>query len=222
MCLSSRWGFDLDTLGRRAHCQGPAANAHSTMRDENKEDAVHNRSERRRAAWTALAAEPAVRAAERAILTGSAAVLAETLAVSTAAEARRRLAHVLELKARADEDATQRDAYQRAADDLRGWAATNYLAALREPRECLLHVTDRAGDGAPTSARPRNPYTEESISLRRSRPRPPFPGQRRRSPFDVGDAVAPRVAKTPHEARGERRVGGAAVHEDSRSTVAAG
>jgi hypothetical protein len=80
---------------------------------------------------TALAAEPAVRAAERAIVTGSSAVLAETLAVSAAAESRCRLDHVLDLKARADNDPELREAYQRAADDLRRWAATIYLAAVR-------------------------------------------------------------------------------------------
>jgi hypothetical protein len=85
---------------------------------------VPNLSERRFDAWTALAAEPAVRAAERAIVTGSPAVLADALAVSTAAESRRRLAHVLELKDRADRDPALCDAYQRAADDLRSWAAT--------------------------------------------------------------------------------------------------
>lgn len=147
-------------------------------------------SERRLDAWTALAAEPAVRAAERAIVTGSSAVLADTLAVSTAAESRRRLAHVLELKDRADRDSERRDAYQRAADDLRRWAANVYLAALREPGECLLRLTGRPGGTRPTTtAKPRNSYTEESISLRRSVPRPPFPGQRRRRPFDAG-AVA--------------------------------
>ena len=61
-------------------------------------------SERRIDAWTAVAAEPAVHAAERAIATGSSTVLADTLAVSTAAECRRRLAGVLELKDRAERD----------------------------------------------------------------------------------------------------------------------
>jgi hypothetical protein len=144
-------------------------------------------SERRIDAWTALAAEPAVRAAERAIVTGSPAVLADTLAVSTATEARRRLAHVLELEKRADADPARRDAYERAADDLRGWSAAVHLAALREPHECLLRRTGKRGDARrSTAAGPRNPYTEESISLRRSVVRPPFPGQRKRRPFDAG------------------------------------
>jgi hypothetical protein len=157
---------------------------------------VPNLSERRFDAWTALAAEPAVRAAERAIVTGSPAVLADTLAVSTAAESRRRLAHVLELKDRADRDPARRDAYQRAADDLRSWAATVNLAALREPRQCLLHLTGQAGDSQPaTTPTRRNPYTEESISLRRSVPRPPFPGQRKRRPCDAGAAAETRLGE---------------------------
>ena len=87
--------------------------------------------DRRAEARIALAAEPAVRAAERALVTGSARVLAETLAVAAAAEARRRLESVLELKARADADPARRDAYGLAADDLRRWAAEVYLAVLR-------------------------------------------------------------------------------------------
>jgi hypothetical protein len=154
---------------------------------------VPDLSERRVDAWTALAAEPAVRAAERAIVTGSPAVLADTLAVSTAAESRRRLAHVLELKDRADRDPALRDAYQRAADDLRSWAATVYLAALREPRGCRLASTAPIGQ---------NPFTEESISLRRSAPRPPFPGQRRRSPFAL-----PQMESSPHRGPGSPRPG---------------
>jgi hypothetical protein len=138
---------------------------------------VPDLSERRLDAWTSLAGEPAARAAERAIVTGSSAVIADTLAVSTAAESRRRLAHVLELRDRADRDPERRDAYQRAGDDLRRWAATVYLAARREPRGCLLRLADRPRDARPaTAAKSRNPHTEESISLRRSVPRPPFPG----------------------------------------------
>lgn len=91
--------------------------------------------ERRSDAWTALAAEPAVRAAERAIVTRSPLTLADTLAVATAAESRRRLARVLELKDRADADPRAREAYQRGADDLRAWAAGVYLASLRDPVE---------------------------------------------------------------------------------------
>ncbi len=141
---------------------------------------MDTRDARRFDAWTALAAEPAVRAAERAIVTGSAVVLADTLSVATASESRRRLAHVLELKRRADADPEKRGAYQQAAGDLRSWAAGVYLAALREPREPV-----------------RNPYTEESISLRRSGPRPRFPGQRKRHPFDAGAPAEPRMGSTP-------------------------
>jgi hypothetical protein len=139
--------------------------------------------ERRIDAWTALAAEPAVRAAERAITTGSAAVLADTLAVSAAAESRRRFAHVLDLKARAERDPRRRDAYHQAADDLRGWAATVYLAALRDPHARVPRTSSRPGG---TSTEPGNAYTEESISLRRMGPRPPFPGQRKRRPPSAG------------------------------------
>jgi len=140
---------------------------------------VPNFSEGRMDAWAALAAEPAVRAAERALVTNSAAVLADTLAISTAAESRRRVGHVLELEDRAERDPSRRDAYQRAADDLRSWAAGVYLATLREPD---AHI-------APPKRKPvvkhRNPHSEEGISLRRSVPRPPFPGQRRRRPFSA-------------------------------------
>lgn len=79
--------------------------------------------------WTAFAAEPAVRAAEQAILTGAAAVLADTLAVAVRAGSRRRVADVLELRDRAESDPGSRDAYQDAADELRNWAAGVYLAA---------------------------------------------------------------------------------------------
>lgn len=88
-------------------------------------------SEPRIDAWTARAAEPAVRAAERALVTESAAVLADTLAISTAAESRRRFARVLALKDQAAHDPGRRDAYQEAADDLRNWAAAVHLTALR-------------------------------------------------------------------------------------------
>jgi hypothetical protein len=82
--------------------------------------------------WTAVAADPAVRAAERAIVTETDAILADTLAIATRVEARRRLARVLELKDRAAHDPGGRDAYHRAADELRNWAAGVYLASLRE------------------------------------------------------------------------------------------
>lgn len=142
------------------------------------------------------------------------AVLADTLAVSTAVEARRRLAQVLEFKERADGDPARRDAFQRAADDLRAWAATVYLAALREPHECLLRPADRPGDTRPpTTAKPRNPYTEESISLRRSVPRPPFPDQRKRRPFDAGAAAETQDADPPPD-------GTLAGSEDSRRAIA--
>lgn len=81
-------------------------------------------------AWTKRAAEPAVRATERALVVPSSSLLADTLAVSTATAARRRLAHVLNLKARAEVEPNRRDAYHRAADDLRNWAAAVYLATL--------------------------------------------------------------------------------------------
>lgn len=138
-------------------------------------------SERRIDAWTALAAEPAVRAAERAIATGSNTVLADTLAISTAAESRRRLASVLALKTEAERDSGRREAYQRAADDLRSWAAGVYLAALRDAD---THVAPPGGRPGRTNPEPvvkhPNRYTEESASLRRHAPRLPFPGQRRR------------------------------------------
>lgn len=153
---------------------------------ERQGDVVHDRSQRRIDAMTTLAAEPAVRAAERAIMTESATVLADTLAISTAAESQRRLAHVLTLKDRAERDPGIRDAYQRAADDLRSWAGGVYLAALREPESQIARPT--ASEGR-TKRKPvlkhKNPYSEEGISLRRSVPRPPFPGQRRQRPFFV-------------------------------------
>jgi len=123
--------------------------------------------DRRIDAWTALAAEPAVRAAERSLVTRSDRLLADTLAVAVAAEARRRHAEVAELKARADADPARREAYARAADDLRSWAAGVYLAALGSPRR------PAAAAGG---------HTEESVSVRRSLVRPPFPGQRKRRP----------------------------------------
>jgi hypothetical protein len=162
-----------------------------------KEEAVPSLSERRIDAWSTLAAEPAVRAAERAIVTESTAVLADTLAISSGAEARRRLARVLDLKEQADRDPTRRDAYRRAADDLRSWAAGVYLATTRAP-----HRQDRrAGDAArrEPGAGPENPHTEESISLRRSVPRPPFPGQPRRSPFDLAAPATPPPPPDPIE-----------------------
>jgi hypothetical protein len=145
--------------------------------------------------WTAVAAEPAVRAAEQAIVAETDAVLADTLAISARVEARRRLAHVLELKDRAERDPGTRDAYHRAADELRHWAAGVYLASLREP-----HMrTGSTGRPERTSRGPvvkhRNPHTEESASLRRSVPRPPFPGQRRR-PFDSPGAPLGDVRET--------------------------
>jgi hypothetical protein len=132
-------------------------------------------SERRIDAWTALAAEPAVRAAERAIVTGSHAVLADTLAIATATEARRRLRRVLDLKGEADVDADRRDDYLRAADDLRSWAATVYLAALRDPR--ARQPAPRRGSSVTPLSKPRTPATEESISIRRSIVTAPVPGQ---------------------------------------------
>ncbi|HEY3542363.1 MAG TPA: hypothetical protein VGK79_07460 [Gaiellaceae bacterium] len=96
--------------------------------------------ERRSNTATALAAEPAVRAAERAIVTGSVTVLADTLAISTAAECRRRLAGVLDLKDRAERDPGRRAAYEQAANDLRDWAAAVYLAGVSSPSERVLNT----------------------------------------------------------------------------------
>jgi len=169
-----------------------------------------NLHERRIDAWTSLAAEPAVRAAERAIVTESATVLADTLAIATAAEAHRRVAHVLNLKDRADADAGRRDAYQRAADDLRNWAAGIYLATLRDAQ--VAHPLGRPSEPSRKPVlRHGNPYSEEGISLRRSARRPPFPGQRKRSPF---------VAHPPVSRRPDQLVADSGGHE--RATVAVG
>ena len=155
-------------------------------------------SERRHDAWTALAAEPAVRAAERAIVTGSPTILADTLAISVAAESRRRLARVYALKDQAERDPRKRDAYQRAAHDLRTWAADAYLATRGGP-----YTTDRASTSRPDRAdrqpvvKHANPYTEESISLRRLVPRPPFPGQRKRHPRNADSSSETQRADLP-------------------------
>ena len=50
-----------------------------------------------------------------------------------------------------------------------------------------------------------NPHTEESISLRRLAPRPPFPGQRRRHPYFLmhpapTPAAGRAVARDPEQA----------------------
>lgn len=125
--------------------------------------------------WTAVAADPAVRAAEQAIVTETDAILADTLAIATRVEARRRLARVLELKDLAERDPGSRDAYHRAADGLRNWAAGVYLASLREPQARV------ASKGRPerTPRRPvvkhKNPHTEESASRGRTVLRPPSP-----------------------------------------------
>jgi len=147
---------------------------------------VPNLNECRIDAWSALVAEPAVRAAERAIVTKSDTVLADTLAISTAAESRRRLAHVLNLKEHAEHDPSRRDAYQRAADDFRSWAAAVYLATLGQPHAQIARLAGQPGrmDRKPL-VKHKNPHSEEGISLRRSIPRPPFPGQRRRRPFSA-------------------------------------
>jgi len=158
---------------------------------------VPDLGQRRLDAWTALAAEPAVRAAERAIVTESPAVLADTLVVSTAAESRRRLARVLDLKEQAESDPQRRDAYQRAADDLRRWAASVYLATLGAPQTRDRGSASRSARGP--VVKHTNPSTEESISLRRLVPRPPFPGQRRRHPVYT---VTP--SETQHAEHDER------------------
>jgi hypothetical protein len=131
----------------------------------------------------ALAAEPAVRAAERAIVTESSTVVADTLAVSTAVESRRRLARVLELKDRADSDPDHRDAFHRAAEDYRNWAAGVYLAATGDQQVRFAPPpARRAGTTRAPVVKHKNPYTEESMSLRRLIPRPPVAGQPRRRP----------------------------------------
>lgn len=177
--------------------------------EEQEEEAVPSLSERRTDAWTALAAEPAVRAAERALVTESGAVLHDTLSIAVGAAVRRRLARVLDLKDRAAANPERREAYQRAADDLRNWAAGVYLAALRDSESMTQPETS-----GPRGRRPkpvvkhRNPHTEESISLRRNGPRPPFPGQRKRRP---GDRVPVDVAARSDERRsrhGSKRIDG--------------
>jgi hypothetical protein len=168
---------------------------------DDKEEAMPDLSERRHDAWTALAAEPAVRAAERAIVTESPTILADTLAISVAAESRRRLARVYALKDQAERDTRKRDAYQRAAHDLRTWAADAYLATRGAP-----YTTDRASTSRPDRAdrqpvvKHANPYTEESISLRRLVPRPPFPGQRKRHPRNADSSSETQRADLPAEA----------------------
>jgi hypothetical protein len=82
---------------------------------------------------TTLPADAAVRAVERALVTGSPDLLVDTLTIATAAQARRRLARVLALKEQAERDAARRAEYQHAADRLRSWAATVYLATLHAP-----------------------------------------------------------------------------------------
>lgn len=81
------------------------------------------------------AADAAVRAAEHAISTSSPALLGDTLGITTAAQVRRRVARVLALKQQAERDLSRRDEYQRAAEELRAWAAAAYLAALHDPPE---------------------------------------------------------------------------------------
>jgi hypothetical protein len=141
---------------------------------------VPNLSERRRHAWTALAAEPAVRAAERAIVTTSANILVDTLAVSIATEARTRVARVHELREEAEHDRSRRAAYQRAADDLRHWAAAVYLAALSDPRTALdERSVDAAAEGQPssstTSSRRRPPGASAATTSPTRRPRSAAP-----------------------------------------------
>lgn len=86
-----------------------------------------------RHAVTTRTADAAVRAAERALVTGSPDLLIDTLTIATAAQARRRLDRALALKEHAEHDPRGRAAYQRAADELRAWAAQSYLASLRDP-----------------------------------------------------------------------------------------
>jgi hypothetical protein len=117
---------------------------HTRRKTRRTEDTVVNLSERRLDASTARAADPAVRAAERAIVTESPTILADTLAVSTAVESRRRLARLLDLKDEAERDARRRAAYHRAADDFRSWAARVYLAA-RDTRRRSQLAADTEG-----------------------------------------------------------------------------
>ncbi|HET8528183.1 MAG TPA: hypothetical protein VFL60_04675 [Gaiellaceae bacterium] len=106
-------------------------------------------AERRLDAWTALAVEPAVRAAERAIATASAAALADTLAIASTAECRRRLRRVLHLKQQAAADPALHEPYRRAADELRAWAASVYLAVLHGPPEAIERWEWEGGAVAP-------------------------------------------------------------------------
>lgn len=150
------------------------------------EKAVPSLRERRMDASTTLATEPAVRAAERAILTETPTVLADTLMISVAAESRRRLDHVLDLKGRAERDPARREAYQRAANELRSWAAGVYLASLRGPPAPTPPPVDRSQRSSRMPViKHRNPHTEESISTRRLVSRLPFPGQRKRHPLQT-------------------------------------
>jgi hypothetical protein len=54
--------------------------------------------------------------------------------------------------------------------------------------------------------KPRSPYTEESISLRRMRTAPPFPGQRKLRSLDRGTSSEPRDADRVVEIPPEREV----------------
>lgn len=100
--------------------------------------------------------ETAVRAVDRSLENGSATALLSVLSLDVAAEARRRLERVLDLRATAALGPGRRRAYEDAAGELRDWAVRLYLGgARREPRP------------VPTWRRPVNPYSEEGISIRR-------------------------------------------------------
>lgn len=79
------------------------------------------------------------------------------------------------------------------------------MSALDERRAARAHGTALRGSNAcgrarlfePTrattaaaSVKPRNPHTEESLSMRRLGVRPPFPGQRKRRPHAAHAAAS--------------------------------
>ena len=57
-----------------------------------------------------------------------------------------------------------------------------------------------------------NPYTEASASLRRHKPRPPFPGQRTRRPFSAVRHVEASAATNAKQRRREGEHGGATAN----------
>jgi hypothetical protein len=69
-----------------------------------------------------------------------------------------------------------------ALDDRRATGA--HGTALRSSNACSRArlVEPTRAKSAATPVKPRNPHTEESLSMRRLVVRPPFPGQRKRRP----------------------------------------